>query len=154
MQISEAGLALIRRSEGKSLKAYPDCGSLAIAYGHHGPEVTETSVWTDQQCEDTLLMDTARNDRQMAAVIKTPFTQGQWDALADWWYEYGPGHFEGSLLEKAIANGQLAAIPGLLYRLDPDGNPHGWVFIERHGVMVPDDALIARRQEEIALWNS
>lgn len=51
-------LALTKRSEGCSLKAYQDLGGVwTIGYGHTGPEVHEGLTWTQEQCDDALKED-------------------------------------------------------------------------------------------------
>ncbi len=48
----------IKRDEGLSLVAYPDpiSGGVpwTIGYGQTGPDITEGTVWTEQQAEDAL----------------------------------------------------------------------------------------------------
>jgi len=44
----------------------------------------------------------------------------------------------------------LAQVPYQLYHENPDGSEHGWIFVEGK----PSAGLIARRQREIALFNT
>ena len=67
MEISAAGLNLIKRFEGCRLKAYPDPGSRGapwtIGYGHTGAEVVPGLVITQAQAEAWLRADLAHSQR-------------------------------------------------------------------------------------------
>ena len=86
MEISAAGLDLLKRFEGCRLKAYPDPGSgdapWTIGYGHTGVEVVPGLVITQAQAEAWLRADLAQSQRALETLLAdVPLNQGQFDAL-------------------------------------------------------------------------
>ena len=58
MDVSPAGLSLIRESEGCRLEAYRDSvGVCTIGYGHTGADVHEGLVWTQSRADSALGAD-------------------------------------------------------------------------------------------------
>jgi lysozyme len=126
-----------------------DCGSLAIGYGHHGPEVMLGLQWSTWHAEDICDQDIQTAYREMIALVKVPLTQGQVDALVDFVFEEGSGRLAESYLLTVLNEGRYAAVPDQLVRQDEDGTWHGWVFAAGE----PSMGLIARRQAEVQLWS-
>lgn len=75
-----------------------------IGYGTTGPEVVEGTVWTKFQCMQALLSRLGIARRQLLAItppnIRWP--AGAQDALADFIYNAGAGHYEGSTVRKCV----------------------------------------------------
>ncbi|HHQ4796638.1 lysozyme [Aeromonas hydrophila] len=93
-RISVDGVAVAHYFESCKLQAYPDPGSKngepwTIGWGHTGPEVKCGLVWTQQQADDTFLVDIARFERDVTNLVKVPLTQGQFDALVLFAYNVG-----------------------------------------------------------------
>jgi lysozyme len=147
---SQACTDLVMRSEGFTPVAKMDCGSLAIGYGHHGPEVVPGLTWTQMHAAEVCQQDIQTAYREMIALVKVPLTQGQVDALVDFVYEEGSGRLAESYLLTVLNQGRYAAVPDQLVRQDADGSWHGWVMAEG----APSMGLVARRQAEVALFNS
>ncbi|WP_130837175.1 glycoside hydrolase family protein [Lachnoclostridium sp. Marseille-P6806] len=105
MNISDAGLALIKRFEGCRLRAYkavPAEKYYTIGYGHYGPDVSAGMVITQAQADAYLRQDIARFEAAVGALERT-WTQGQNDALVSFAYNCGAGSL------KALCNGRDAA---------------------------------------------
>ncbi|MDX7778305.1 lysozyme [Aeromonas hydrophila] len=93
-RISVDGVAVAHYFESCKLQAYPDPGSKngepwTIGWGHTGPEVKRGLVWTQQQADDTFLVDIACFERDVTNLVKVPLTQGQFDALVLFAYNVG-----------------------------------------------------------------
>ena len=147
---SQACTELVMRSEGFTPVAKMDCGSLAIGYGHHGPEVVPGLTWTQQQAAEVCQQDIQTAYREMIALVKVPLTQGQVDGLVDFVFNEGIGRLAGSDLLLLLNQGRYAAVPDQLVRQNKDGSWHGWVIAGCELSI----GLIARRQAEVELWNN
>lgn len=99
MNISPAGLALIKEFEGLERKAYRDvAGVLTIGYGHTGPDVKEGQTITKAEAEQLLQDDVDQAEAQVAeACLRAGWrpTQGQFDALVSWVFNLGIGRLVG-----------------------------------------------------------
>ena len=102
---SQRCLDLIKISEGFSAKAYWDEDGYTVGYGHHGDDVQVDTVWTEQEADDRVQADAAEAARLVLANVKPQLDQGQLDALTDFVFNEGIGHFEGSTLRRLINAG-------------------------------------------------
>ncbi len=94
MNTGDAGLELIRISEGFRSTAYPDPATggepWTIAYGHtEGVQPGDTC--TEEQGVQWLLEDCAKDEHIIAQWVTAPLAQNQYDALVDFIYNIGPG---------------------------------------------------------------
>jgi lysozyme len=99
--VGARGIALVKRFEGCARKrpdglfeAYPDPGTggapWTIGWGATGPGIGPTTVWTQQECDDRLERDLARHaDEVEVAVVDSPTTQAQFDALVSFHFNTG-----------------------------------------------------------------
>ena len=152
--------ALTTASEGKRLSPYDDAtglpvpaggavrGTLTVGYGHTGPDVVAGEDWTDAQCDAALDKDLETAGNEVSALVKIELTQGQFDALTDFVFNEGSGRLKWSTVLSLINQGRLEAVPDALCSQDEDGNWHGWVYAQGK----VSEALVRRRQAEIALW--
>lgn len=105
MRTSSKGLDLIRTSEGLRLKAYKcPAGVSTIGYGatmdvKMGMEITRA------EAEQMLCRDVSRFETYLTDLVKAPLTQGQWDALSSFIYNFGPTKFASSTLLKYLNAG-------------------------------------------------
>lgn len=133
--LSSAGLDLIKRWETLRLTAYPDGDGWSIGYGHHGKDVTEGMVWTQDQADWALMTDAQSAVNAVNRLVTVPLTQGQFDSLVDFTYNLGEGHLEGSTLLRLLNAGDYAGADEQFKR---------WIL--DHGK--PSENLLARRNEE------
>ena len=141
MQLSTAGLDLIKRSEGFRSKTYLDiAGHPTIGYGHclehnecypSGIGETEASV--------ILLWDVREAEQAISRLVRVELTQGQFDALVDFTFNLGSSRLAGSTLLHALNTGHYDLAATELLRWDHAGE---------HEVT----ALKARRAAEFRLW--
>jgi lysozyme len=141
MQLSEAGLNLIKRSEGFRERTYLDvAGILTIGYGHRllTHEAFPEGV-SEAQAAAMLRDDVHGAEQAVERLVKVALAQGQFDALVDFCFNLGSGRLASSTLLKSLNGGRYEAAREQLLRWDQAG---GQV---RAG-------LKARREAESALW--
>lgn len=137
---------LTRKSEGCKLKAYPDPGTGAepwtVGFGHTGPDVTPSTIWTQSRADDQLEADLAKAAAQVNDMIgNAPTTQGQFDAMCDFAYNAGPHNLSTSTLLKKHLAGDHAGAQAQFAR---------WIYAG--GKILP--GLIKRRASEAALYGA
>lgn len=87
MHISSHGIALIQSYEGLRTTAYKPLkkeSGWTIGYGHHGPDVKQGMVCTEQWAYEQLLRDLRQVEHQLISALNADeieVTQGQFDAL-------------------------------------------------------------------------
>lgn len=139
LEPSAACLALIRESEGFRSHAYWDESGWAVGYGSHGPDIGQGTVWTQQQAEAHMQAQVEVNGAWIKRLVTVPLTQGQYDALQDWTYEFGIGHLRNSTMLMKLNSGDYSGAAEELLRWCHEGTEE-----------VP--GLLARRQKELAMW--
>jgi lysozyme len=102
-----------------------------IGWGHTGKDVHEGLVISQEEADTLLMCDTMRAQIAVNTYVDVPLTQHQFDALVDFVFNVGSGHFTGSTLLKDLNAGdyksaelQLTAwvfsggkkLPGLIHR--------------------------------------
>jgi lysozyme len=109
MEISDAGLALIKASEGYH-KALPDGRCQAYLDTLASPPIwtigwgctkgiTEGMIWTKAKAEQELRKEVRRHTVDIDELVTVPLTQNQYDALASFQYNTG-GLAKSTLLKK------------------------------------------------------
>ena len=142
MDISNAGLQLIRNFEGCRLTAYQDVvGNWTIGVGHVGPEVGAGLVWTQEQANDTLRVDVQKAADAVNKVVVVPLTQNQFNALCSLAYNIGCEAFTRSTLVRLLNTGDVSSASLEFIKWD-----------EAEHRIIPD--LLRRRQAETALFNT
>ena len=145
MEISQAGLDLIKRSEGFRAETYLDvAGYPTIGYGHklkageqydHGiTEATATAM---------LEQDIQGAEAAVGRLVYVAMTQGQFDALVDFVFNLGQGALASSTLLRDL-NASEYALAGLQLLL--------WDHAVVAGREQEVFALKERRQAELNLW--
>lgn len=141
MQYSKTGLALTENFEGCRLKAYQDIrGIWTVGYGHTGPDVHVGMVITQGQAEALLAQDIQHAAEVVNRLVTVPVTQGEFDALTDFVYNLGEGHFAGSTLLKLLNEGNYQ---GAAAEFDK------WSY----AAAIQVAGLLRRRQAETAEFN-
>lgn len=109
MEYSKQGLDLTKGFESCRLVAYRDIkGVLTIGWGHTGPEVVEGLVWSQNQADSQLVMDTLHATNVVNRMVTTPLSQNEFDAVVDLVFNIGSGNFEGSTMLKLLNAGDFA----------------------------------------------
>jgi lysozyme len=141
LQLSAAGLALIKTSEGFCATTYRDAnGYPTIGYGHRiSPCEKFPGGVTEEQALTLLANDVVCAQKAVCRLVRVPLTQGQFDALVDFTYNLGSARLDGSTLLRNLNAGQYAAAAQQLLRWDHAGSR----------VLA---ALSTRRKAEFALW--
>lgn len=102
MNISDAGLELIREHEGCRLEAYRDSvGVLTIGYGHT-KGVQEGDTCTAEQAAAWLAEDVKNAELCIEANAPAGLTQGEFDALCSFIFNLGCRAFKNSTLLKKL----------------------------------------------------
>lgn len=116
MHISEAGIKLIKEFEaclapvpGKKgfFKPYLcPAGVLTIGWGHTnlagGPHFDRFTVWSQQQCDDALVLDLRENENDVWSLLKVPVLQSQFDALVSFSFNVGKTNLSKSTLLRKL----------------------------------------------------
>ncbi|MDH0157376.1 lysozyme [Stutzerimonas stutzeri] len=139
MHISEAGLALIRQSEGLRLRAYLcPAGIPTIGYGSTaGVKLGQTI--TAERAEELLREDVRQFEAAVSRLVKVPLTQGQFDALTSFAFNLGTKSLEQSTLLRLLNAGDY---PGAAAQFDR------WVYASGKKLT----GLVKRRAAERALF--
>lgn len=107
MQISSAGLALIKSFEGCKLAAYKDQrGIWTIGWGCANEFVHRGLTWTQAQADSNLLQDVSSAERAVTDLVKVPLSQCQFDALVSFTFNLGSGALQRSTLLRLLNAGQ------------------------------------------------
>ncbi len=141
MQLSAAGLDLIKKSEGFRDRVYLDvAGFPTIGYGHLiKPHESFPKAITEPRAAAILLSDVQDAERAVARLVKVALTQGQFDALVDFCFNLGATQLAGSTLLRELNAGNYQAAGEQLLVWDHAG-----------GAVVA--GLKARREAELKLW--
>lgn len=141
MQISKAGLDLIKKFEGLYLKAYRcPAGVPTIGYGHTAGVAMGQTI-TQQQADDYLRRDVRQFERAVARLVTVPLTQGQFDALVSFAFNLGEGALAQSTLLRLLNAGDYAGAAAQFDRWNKAG-----------GRVLP--GLVRRRAAERALFEA
>lgn len=102
MNISDAGLELIKEHEGLRLRAYLDSVQVpTIGYGHT-KGVALGMTCTEAQADAWLREDVREAERCVNGVVSVPLTQGEFDALVSFVFNLGCSNFRQSTLLRKL----------------------------------------------------
>lgn len=138
-QLNEAGLTIIRQSEGLRLDAYQDpAGIWTIGYGHTAGVQPGQHI-TQDQAESFLKQDLSGAEQAIQASVKSPLSDNQYSALVSFVFNIGSGQFQSSTLLR------------LLNQSDFQGAAEQFLqWTHAGGQVLP--GLVTRRQAERALF--
>jgi lysozyme len=143
MQLSAAGLELVKRSEGFREQVYKDiAGLLTIGYGHK--LLTHESFpngINDAQAVALLARDLHGAELYVTHLVKVPLTQGQFDALVDFCFNMGAARLASSTLLTVLNHGRYQDAAEQLLRWDIAGGE-------------VSQGLKTRREAELQLWHN
>lgn len=139
MELSSAGLELLKSFEGCRLTAYkavPSEKYYTIGYGHYGPDVSAGMTISKETAEKLLRSDVMGAVHAVNSLFKEwQLTQGQFDALVDFCYNCGTGN-----LNKLVKGRSLEQIRAAI----PLYNKSGGTVLT---------GLIRRRTAECKIWD-
>jgi lysozyme len=142
MNLSAAGLALLKQSEGFRSKVYLDINGLpTIGYGHklHPPESFPDGI-LEARATEMLLNDVREAEQAVRRLVRTELAQGQFDALVDFCFNLGQGRLAASKLLADLNAGRYDSAAEQLLMWDHAGTKEV-------------AALRARREAEFHLWH-
>lgn len=144
LEVSPAGLALIRRFENFSANPYRcPAGKLTIGYGHVISKLDRlVPPITEAQAETLLATDLSWIEEDLNG-LPVPLAQGQFDALASLTYNIGRGAFAGSTLKKRLLVHDFSGAADQFPR---------WVYAEIDGVKKIVLGLVNRRIDELRMF--
>jgi len=116
-------------------------GIWTIGFGHTGPDVHVGMIITQGQAEALLGLDILKASNAVNRLVTVQLTQGEFDALVDFVFNVGAGHFAGSTMLKLLNQGDHA---GAAEQFDR------WSFAGA----VQIAGLLRRRQAETAEFTS
>jgi lysozyme len=144
MEVTQEGLALIKRFEGFRGTAYRcPAGVWTIGYGHTAmagpPTVAGGMQVSREEAQAILLRDVEAVAREVRVLLKRELSARQFSALVSFAYNVGTGNFRSSSVLKAVNAGDLAAVPRRLQ-----------LWTKANGRVLP--GLVMRRAAEAALF--
>ena len=114
MNISGAGIARIKATEGLRLEAYPDPGSVdgkPVTIGYGSTKKLDGSPWqlgdriTEDQATALLVLDVSDAVDTVNRLVRVPLTQAQFDSLCSLCFNIGNAAFSGSTLLRKLNSG-------------------------------------------------
>lgn len=121
MNISEEGLALLKKFEGCELKAYQDSvGVWTIGYGHT-KEVKEGDQINKDEAEHLLAEEMPEYEGYINNYVDVPLEQNQFDALTCWVYNLGPTNLRNSTLLTVLNQERYTDVPREIKRWNKAG---------------------------------
>ena len=126
-QTSPNGLNVIENFEGKSYVAYDDgFGNITIGIGHlivPGDGLNTNSVLTDAQIAELFANDVADAENVVKSMVTVPLTQGMFDALVDFVFQFGEPKFASSTLLRLVNSRNYDSARSELTKWVHAGNP-------------------------------
>ncbi|QCT20823.1 lysozyme [Jejubacter calystegiae] len=141
MNVSENGLALIKRFEGCRLSAYQDSvGAWTIGYGHTDGVQPGDKI-SQEEADRLLTEDAAAFGEEVMILVTVPLNQNQFDALVSFTYNLGANNLKSSTLLRRLNEGNYRAAADQFTR---------WVFANNRYL----PGLKVRREAERDLFLS
>jgi lysozyme len=120
VNISQAGIDLIKRFESCRLTAYQDKGGVwTIGWGHTG-SVNKNDTCTQDQADAWLLLDLRSAERCIQNCVAGELAQNQFDALCSFIYNVGCAAFSKSTLLHMLNAGDDTGAANEFKRWDHD----------------------------------
>lgn len=132
-------LGKIAQFEGRRSTAYPDSdGNLTIGIGHKiipGDGLTENSSLSDAQINSLYANDIANAETSVYSRVKVPLSQGEFDALVDFAFQFGDSKLGSSTLLRLLNAGNYNAAVSEFSK---------WINVGNK----PNASLVARRADD------
>lgn len=142
LRINEAGLRIIKESEGLRLEAYNVGGQWLIGYGHTRTARAGMKI-SEAEADRLLREDVEGAEESVRAVVTAPLNENQFSAMVSLAYNLGIGGFKKTTVFERINKGDYqGAADGFLN--------HDRARVDRQ--LKPIAHLTERRQKERALF--
>ena len=149
MDVNEAGVALVKKFEGFSAKAYlcpagkPTIGYGATFYADGKPVTLKDKPITDAEAVKLLQALLAQFAAKLKPLIKVDLNDNQFSALVSFAYNVGIGNFQSSTLLKHVNAGKFDQAANEFLK---------WSKARVNGVLQPLPGLVKRRVAERGLF--
>ena len=121
MNISQEGLALIKKFEGCELEAYKcAAGVWTIGYGST-KNVKEGDTITQEDADKLLAHEMNEYESYIHDMVTVDLKQHQFDALVSWVFNLGPTNLAASTLLKVLNKGEYDEVPTQIKRWNKAG---------------------------------
>ena len=145
MEISQEGIALIKRFEGCKLQAYKcSAGVPTIGFGSTRGVTMDMEISQDR-AEALLLEDVSDFEEEVNKCVKVPLEQNQFDALVAWTFNLGGSNLRSSTMLKVLNNSEYEKVPSEMKR---------WNKVTVNGEKIVSDGLMRRREAESLLFKN
>tara|TARA_R100001198_G_C5196061_1_gene186891 strand:+ start:17 stop:517 length:501 start_codon:yes stop_codon:yes gene_type:complete len=139
MNISQEGIALIKKFEGCELEAYKcAAGVWTIGYGST-KGVKEGDTIKQEDADKLLTEEMSEYESYINDMVEADLKQNEFDALVSWVYNLGPSNLSSSTLLQRLNNKDWDDIPNQIKRWNKAGG-------------VVKQGLIRRREAEALLF--
>ena len=139
MQISQEGIALIKKFEGCELKSYKcAAGVWTIGYGFT-KDVKKGDTITQEEADKLFTEEMNEYENYVNHMVETDLKQNEFDALVSWVYNLGPSNLSSSTLLQKLNNKDWDDVPNQIKRWNKAGG-------------VVKQGLIRRREAEALLF--
>ena len=121
MEISQEGLALIKKFEGCELKAY-HCAAGVPTIGYGSTDGVSIDMEISQARADALLLeDVAVFEEEVNKSVEVDLEQNQFDALVAWTFNLGGSNLRSSTMLKELNEGNYEKVPSEMKRWNKAG---------------------------------
>ena len=116
MEISQEGLALIKKFEGCELEAYK-CAAGVWTYGWGSTKgVKEGDTITQEEADKLLVEEMKEYEGYINDLVEVDLEQNQFDALVSWVFNLGPANLKSSTLLKVLNAKDYEGVPAQIKR--------------------------------------
>ena len=121
MEISQEGLALIKKFEGCKLESYKcAAGVWTIGFGSTN-NVKEGMEISQQRADALLLEDVDVFEEAVNKAVQVPLEQHEFDALVSWTFNLGPANLNASTMLKVLNDNKKSEVPAQMRRWNKAG---------------------------------
>jgi len=121
MEISQEGLALIKKFEGCELEAYKcAAGVWTIGYGST-KGVKEGDSISQEDADKLLTHEMKEYEGYINDLVEVDLEQNQFDALVSWVFNLGPANLKSSTLLKVLNAKDYEGVPAQIKRWNKAG---------------------------------
>ncbi len=142
LKMNQAGLDIIKESEGLRLEAYEFNGRWFIGYGHTITANAGMKIM-EAEAEDLLRGDVVACEKEVAKSIPVPLNENQFSALVSLCYNLGTGGFKRTTVFAALQEGDYQKAADSFLN-------HARARIDGELKVIPH--LLKRREKERALF--